>query len=238
MTQRKSLPRWYTSGFHKARLIAGAALALFLVPAASGATLNLSTGFDASGNLITTDLGCDAHWVQTAGPPPACPGSAAQVDMPGDTDFPAPGAWVANNASSEWITSNASTVHNGAPLPTYELTFFLTDTAGASLSGSWTIDDAGTISLNGNSIGSLPVGNWTSLHSVSTSSGFLVGANTLSIRMTFSDNLTEGVRFQGSVNGTGASFTPAGPTVPEPASGMLLLAGAAAIFGYRRFRKV
>jgi hypothetical protein len=41
---------------------------------------------------------------------------------------------------------------NGIPLPTFSLTFYLTDTAGAGLSGNWGTDDAGVLALNGNTL--------------------------------------------------------------------------------------
>ena len=217
------------------QLLAGAASLVFGLPALFGGTLNLSTGLDSGGSLITTDLGCDAHWVQVAGPTAACANSAAQVVMSSDAGWF--GGWIANGPNSNWITSNASTTANGSPLPGYSVTFFLDNTSGASLSGSWTIDDQGAISLNGNPIGSLGGGNWGSLSSVSASSGFAVGANTLRIAMSSSDNFLEGVRFEGSVTGPGASLSPSHPAVPEPISGWMFVAGMGVLFAYRRHRQ-
>ena len=197
-------------------------------PAAFAGTLNLSTGLDSSGNRITTDLGCDAHWVAIAGPSTACAGSAAQVVMWGDPDWF--GGWVGSGPNSDWITSNAGTQQNGSPLPSYMIQFYLASTTGASLSGSWTIDDEGTISLNGNQLNYLPSGYWGSLNPVSASSSdFVPGLNSLVISMTSSDNYLEGVRFEGSVTGEGASF------VPEPVSAVMLLTGVGSLFlGLRR----
>jgi hypothetical protein len=207
------------------------ALAASTFTAASAATLNLSTGLDSNANLITTDLGCDANWVQTSGPSDSCAGNAGQVVMSGDPDWY--GGWVADGPNSNWITSDASRTGNGAPLPvTYEVSFYLADTAGASLSGSWTVDDGGEISLNGTQLQSLGDGNWSSLSPLTTDTTDLVaGLNTLSISITDSDDYLEGVRFEGSVTGDGASFV-----TPEPGSLTLLGLGALAL-GLMRRRK-
>jgi len=178
---------------------------------AFGDTINLSTGLDASGNLITTDLACDAHWtVDGIG---ACSPNA-QVVMSEDQDWSTP--WVPDGPQSNWIARNAGQKY-GNGFNTYSVQFFLPTTAGASLNGEWTIDDIGTISLNGHLLGFLPDVSWGSLFPVSApASDFVTGVNTLSISITLSDIYLEGVRFQG-----GVSFTP----VPEPPSRLLLLAG-------------
>lgn len=197
-------------------------------------TLNLSTGLDAGSNLITTDLGCDAHWTQTAGPAPSCANSKGQVVMTSDADWY--GGWLADGSSSNWITSNAQTTANGSPLPSYQIQFYLTNTVGATFSGSWAIDDVGTISLNGTQIAALGSGAWGGLSPIggNPAADLQAGLNTLTITMTNSDDFLEAVRFEGSVTGNGASFSaPSG--VPEPASVLLLLTGAGALLtGLRR----
>lgn len=195
--------------------------------------LNLSTGLDSGGNLITTDLGCDAHWSQTAGPAPACAGSKAQAVQSNDLDWSR--SWLADGPDSDWITSNATVWTNGNPLPTYQIQFYLSDTVGASFSGSWTIDDAGSISLNGHQIGSLGIVSWGSLTPIggTPSADLVAGLNTLSISLSISDNFLEGVRFQGLVSGDGASFT---APVPEPSS-LVLFAAVVAGLGIAALRR-
>jgi hypothetical protein len=71
-----------------------------------------------------------------------------------------------------------------------------------SLSGSWAIDDEGTLYLNGNLLGSLGDGCWESLTAFSApSSDFVAGENTLSIVGGATDNWVEGVRLEGDVTG-------------------------------------
>lgn len=210
------------------RAVALAVLALSTFTVASAGTVNLSTGLDSNGNLITADGGCDANWVQTAGPANACGGNG-QIVTPGDADWY--GGWVGNGPNSDWITSTAAVTANGSPLPTYQISFWLDDTTGAALSGSWTVDDAGYIALNGTTIGSEGDGNWTQLNTLTTNSANLVaGWNSLAITMTDSDNFLEGVRFEGSVTGDGASLA------PEP--GTLALFGLGTLgLGLMRRRK-
>lgn len=184
-----------------------------------GGTLNLSTGLDASGNLITSDLGCDAHWTVTGSG--ACSGGAAQVVMPGDADWY--GGWPANGPNSAAITRNASVQDNGNPLPTFSVNFYLADTTGASLSGSWGIDDGGYIALNGNTLAT--GGCCISMSGVSSSTGFVTGLNTLSIVMTSTDDFLEGVRFEGSVSGD---------LTPEPGTILLFATGLGGLIWRRR----
>ncbi len=201
------------AGFGQATLFAG--------------TMNLSTGLDSGGNLITTGGGCDANWVQTAGPAPACAGGNGQVVTPANADWF--GGWLADGPNSDWITSDVNSTANGSPLPTYQIQFFLGDLVGASITFSWAIDDQGTISLNGNNIGTLGSGAWGGLTPIAANaSSFLVaGLNTLTISMTDSDNFLEGVRFEGSVSGSVG--------IPEPATVTTLLVGIGTLM--LRFRR-
>ena len=122
--------------------------AIICLPFAFADPLILNTGLDSSGNLITADLSCDAHW--TVSGTAVCSGSTAQIVKPNDLDW---GGWFADRPNSDWITRNASTWQNGSPLPTFTVRFWLDDTTAALLNGNWTIDDAGVIELNGHSLG-------------------------------------------------------------------------------------
>ena len=185
--------------------------------------MNLSTGLDSSGNVLTSGGLSDAHWTVSE---QAGGFGAAQTVFPGNADSGFP-SWVANNASSDWIARNANNAHNGTAPYTFSTTFSLSgDTLSTvSLAGSWAIDDTGTLNLNGTLIGSLNSG-WTSLTPVTVAAGsnlFVQGTNTLSITITSTDNNIEGVRFQGSVNGS--------PLVGAPEPSTMVMAGFGSILG-------
>lgn len=201
-------------------------LVLAMASAAFADTLNVSTGLDSSYNLITTDGGFDAHWLvqqQNGNYTPA------QVVMPQDADWF--GGWLPDGPNSNWIARNAFNCCNGAAPYTFHTTFDVSDPANASITGAWTIDDAGILTLNGQTIDSQGSGNWGSLHpfSASGSSWFVTGVNQLAITITSDDNFLEGVRLEGTV--TGVSST------PEPSSLVLLGSGVLGLFGIvRRIR--
>lgn len=212
-------------------LVLGGLLLAFGPSVGRAGILNLSTGLDSGGTAISTDLGCDAHW-QVSGVA-ACAGGAAQTVRPGDGDWYS--GWAANSASSEWITRNASVTTNGSPLPTFSISFNLTDTAGASLTGSWSSDDSSNLYLNGNLLASGAQWGLTALPIVN--SGFVAGTNVLSFQMSSSDNYLEGVRFEGTVTGNGAAYG-AASAAPEPGSWVLLLGGMTGLwFGRKSLRQ-
>ncbi|MGA2032589.1 MAG: hypothetical protein ABSG68_10050 [Thermoguttaceae bacterium] len=186
---------------------------------------NLATGLDASNTLQTGNGDTDAHWkVQVAGTP------QAYVVVPGGADWY--GGWVANGPNSSWIARDYTTSNNG--VNTYYRDFDLTgyNLSTVTISGSWTLDDQGTLSVNGNQVASLGNGNWGSLSSFSVPLSDLVqGLNTISIAITQSDNYLEGVRLEGTVEGTSA--------IPEPATLIIwsLFAGLGIALGRLRRRK-
>ncbi|MGD0828983.1 MAG: PEP-CTERM sorting domain-containing protein [Desulfobaccales bacterium] len=141
---------------------------------------------------------------------------------------------MANGPDSNWIGITANKTNNG-PAPysfqyTFNLSSFVLSTV--SLSGSWTIDDEGTLSVNDHVISTLGNGNWVSLDnfSLAAGSGLLnQGLNTLDINMTSDDQYLEGGRLEGSITGT---------QVPEPCTMLLLGSGLAGLAGFRsRFKR-
>jgi PEP-CTERM motif len=186
-----------------------------------GGSINVSTGLDASNNLILFGNLPDAHWTVDQ---PGGGIAPALVDAPPFPGFA--GAWKANGPNSNWITIDPNSVGNGSVIPyTYYRTFTLTaaEAAVAQISGIWGIDDSGVLQLNGNTLSTL-VNDYTASTPFSAGSGdFVVGTNVLTITMTSSDNFLEAVRLEGTV-------------APEPASMTLLGLGVAgmASYGWRR----
>jgi hypothetical protein len=191
---------------------------------ARAASIDLATGLDASNNLITTGGTADAHWTvqELAGGT-----GAAQVVVPSSPDWY--GLWLNNGPNSDWIARNQDFIQ-GPPGYTFTRTFDLTglSLSTVSITGSWGIDDGGTLSLNGHLIASLPgfdTGHFEKLtpFSVAEGSPFLVqGLNTLTITMTDANQDRDAVRLEGTVSGTAAA-------VPEPAS--LVLGGTSLLIG-------
>jgi hypothetical protein len=143
----------------------------------------------------------------------------AQIVTSGSADAGFAGGWVPNSSSSAWVAFDPNNAFDNG-LGNYTTTFTLTagDLSTASISGFWTLDDSGSLFLNGNDLGDLPDGAWTSLHPFSVSAGssdFVVGANTLSIDITDSDVFLEGVDLA-------ASLTTA---VPEPSPLIAMVTG-------------
>jgi hypothetical protein len=194
---------------------------LALATASSQASVDLSTGLDASDTLINVGNTPDGHWTVDQ---PLGGIAAAKVVAPGDVDWP--GAWLANGPSSAWITIDPTTSQNAPVIPyTYYRTFNLaaSDLATASISGFWGIDDGGELKLNGTTISTSPGDyNVTTPFIVPAGGGpFTVGLNTLTITMTTSDNVWEAVRLEGALT-----------TIPEPSTLALFGIGAISLLAY------
>ena len=193
-------------------------------PVRAGMIANVSTGLDASNNVLTSGGLSDAHWTvsELAGG-----FGAPQSVFPGNADYF--GGWVPNGPGSDWVARKANVASNGPAPYTFSTTFDLTgvNLATVSLIGSWAIDDTGSLNLNGTQIGFLTAG-WATLTSFAVAPGsglFVQGMNTLSITITDTDNYLEGVRLQGSVT-TNA--------VPEPATVISTTIGGLIALGFGR----
>ncbi len=198
------------------------------------ATINLATGLNSSGNLTIASGQSDADWTVQEQNSTIGAGSVVQST---DADFPA--GWLADGPNSAWIARSAATNNNGAAPYSFFRTFDLTgdNLTAASISGAmWTIDDVGTLSINGTQIGSLSSGGpWTSLHAFTLPvADLLPGLNTLEITITQSDQDYEGVRLEGSI-----TASPLTSGVPEPSTCGLLLSGLGLVAGVteRKFQK-
>ena len=178
-------------------------------------SVDISTGLDASNNLITSGGVNDAHWTV---PSQANVVGPAQTVYPNNADWY--GGWLANGPGSAWIARDANVSNNGVAPYTFSTSFNLTgyDLSTAALSGSWAIDDTGTLDLNGHTIATLGSGAWGGLTAFSVPTGssfFNQGTNTLSITITSDDQFLEAVRLQGNV-------TARALTTPEPGTYAML----------------
>ena len=166
----------------------------------AGASLNLTTGLDASNNLITVGGTPDANWTVDA---VSGGTAAAQIVTPKDADWW--GGWGANGPNSDWIARSASTGANGPAPYSFYRTFDLGgyDPGAVSISGAWELDDEGTLSLNGHQLDMHVWDQWNQgllTFSVPAGSPYLVqGMNTLTITETRNDNFFEAVRLEGTI---------------------------------------
>jgi hypothetical protein len=200
-------------------------------------TINLATGLNGSGSLIDPVNGggqLDANWTveQVTG----SAGSfvlngvqaAAQVVVQSSADWY--GGWVANGPNSNWIARNVAITDNGPIGTTYNLNFNLTgyNLSTVSIAGAWTIDDDGTLSLNGHLLSTLSDGSWTQLNTFSVATGssfFNPGLNTLTMTEGATDDFLEGARLEGTLTGVSA-------VTPEPGSLALSLIATFGLLGY------
>jgi hypothetical protein len=217
----------------------GSAFSSTFTTITSIAPLNVSTGLDASGNLITTSNTADAHWsyVATAGTSGESnfkyPGDAASDAYTGALKVVASGAadwygnWDANGPSSSWIAINPNST-SGNSYGFYSTSFNLTGPlpAHVCLVGAMSHDDNGLLAVNGQAImgdqgytgGSLVPLNIEITSYVST------GTNYLTFAFGNTDNNLEGLRLQGVVETCGASLTSATSVMGQTAN--LVVTGA------------
>jgi hypothetical protein len=190
---------------------------------------NLATGLDATDTRITTGGEADAHWTvdQAAGGT-----AAAQATLETSANFYQ--FWAASGPASDWIARTAAVASNGLGSYTFSRSFDLTgyDLSTVAISGSWAIDDSGTLGLNSNTLASLGNGVWSGLtpFSVATGSAFFnQGINTLTVTIDAgtNDNQFEAVRLKGAVTGDVSA-------APEPSTLALMLGVSGIAFAARR----
>jgi hypothetical protein len=216
------------------------ALLCSVVPASATTVQNVSTGLNSSNVVITTAGTADAHWTYND---MGSTGSAVILTPAGGVSNSMNNwysNWIANSSTSSWI---GITDHpgNGSNSYSFSTTFDLTGynvSTAAFTSGSWfAVDDAGTVSLNGNLLdttatcaGSATCSSWNSENIFSApSSDFVAGINTLTLTITYNDDNWEGVRLDGSV-----TATPLSTATPEPGTLLLLGSGLMGLAGALR----
>jgi hypothetical protein len=188
------------------------------------APINVSTGFNASGQLITNGNTADANWVvipktstpseSTFGCASAGPGCTTGTAQPlltvfsGENDWYS--GWPANGPNSDWVTINPNSSNSN----TYGLYYTTFNISGPSvpsnlcLVGSMGVDDNGLLAINGTAI----TGNINAIYSMTSlnvpiSSNLVVGQNTLSLGWGSTDNSLEAFRLQATIQTCGSSLT-------------------------------
>lgn len=214
------------------------AAAFTLASAASAVTVPITglfnTGVDASGSSIA-DNAVDTHWSLTAAPIGVTLGAAYAGASNGV--FPINGPWLANTATSRWLTPTPASdaLLNHAPGDySYTLSFTispfqLADTA--EFSARLAADNGITgILLNGNAL-TVPGGiNFNVWQNFGATSGFVAGLNSLVIT---ANNAAGG---SGNPTGVRVEFLSSSVgSVPEPQTWALLVIGFGCVgFASRR----
>jgi hypothetical protein len=191
--------------------------ALFALSSFSG-TCALASSINIYSTGVSVTNGVDNHYDITAGPTSHAvvsgTGSAAAYLT---TDFG--GGWVADSATSKWISPAADANQNFRDyFYTYETTFTLAglNPNTAELTGKLAADDDVTVYLNGEKV-LKSFGTWTSFATFSIDDNFVAGVNTLDFVV---DNDGSGpTGLDVAISGTAKS------AAPEPAT-CSLLAGA------------
>ena len=175
--------------------------------AASSAVINVSTGLDASGNVITTGGTVDPHWMVT--PSGSFTPQPAMVVAPGQPSWSS--NWnsygYADGPKASVITLNPN-AGAGTTDSYYSTTFNLTGQSltNLCLDGALQGDPYGTLLLNGTAITG-QFNPWAGMTPISISlSSANQGVNTLSFQTTSSWDSYEGFRLQAVVETCSASY--------------------------------
>jgi hypothetical protein len=202
-------------------VIATAMLASVAAPASAVVITGLyNTGVDGSAVAVGGVGSADLHWSLSTGP--------AYVSGQNGV-FPLNGAWLADTATSRWITpstlagASLDPVQDG--LYFYQLGFSLAgfDPATAQFAGRFAADNSvNEIRLNGNLLAASG-GNFNLWTAFAATSGFVAGDNVLTFTV---NNLGQ---TSGNPSGLRVEFlssdVTATGTVPEPASWAMMIAG-------------
>jgi len=174
-----------------AKLFISFAAALTLVTSAHATMIDLSTGLDASGNLISSGGVQDAYWTVTLN----------GITTPAITVSPSVpnwfGGWAPNGPTSDWVAYSTSVNEPPAPY-TFTRAFDLTgyNLPALSIQGHWSIDDGGFLIINGNTINSS--GLMGKAFTI-PSADLVQGINTLNITMTYDNQNIDAVRLDARV---------------------------------------
>jgi len=216
----------HVSGYSDVVGNAGVAFTSTFTTAASIASINVSTGLNASGNLIAANNTNDAHWTYvpvanlpgqgteplyafSAGANATGPAAPLQVVGSGDGGFY--GGWLGNGPTADWININPNST-TGNTLGVYSTTFNIpgsTVPSNLCLVGTMGVDDNGELAINGTAItGNISaIYNLVAINAAIPSNVLTVGSNTLSLGWGSTDNNDEAFRLGAVIQTCGASFT-------------------------------
>jgi hypothetical protein len=208
-----------------AALVAGPALATVAIPGL------VNSGQIAGGGSVSTGTVADANWVLAGG-------TAWNTNMIN-------GAWLANNATSRWLTPASNGNQSLDPAAdgfyTYMLSFDLAGfaPATAAFTGRFATDNQVTqILLNGVQINQAGQGSFNSWTGFSADTGFVGGLNSLAFTVR---NFRQA---SGNPTGLRVEFLSStveplgtGNAVPEPASWAMLIAGFGLVGASARGRR-
>ena len=206
------------------RAILSCAIALFMAPFGQAlAQVDFATGLNSQGVLQTAGDSVDANWQVTGAVNPLNPPTAYVVG-PTSADEGFCCGWPANGPNSSWIAANPDDAYGNGYM-TFTQRFWVADPTTVAIHyGEWSIDDQGTLSLNGHVLSTLGTLGWLSMHPFSTVSGdFVQGWNTLVMTVTYSDIGVDGARLEGAL------VTFPSSAVPEPSTWTMLLIGFAGL---------
>jgi hypothetical protein len=211
------------------------ALGLAVIMTLGGASAKAGALF-STGNGDTTCGDLDVNWtVQGTGLNGGVSEAATILNSsgcPGGGTANFYGSWAADTAASSWIGVQATNtglpgVGGNAPPYTFTLAFTLSSIP-SSITGTWYIDDEGSLFANGTQIGAEGDDTFTGAAFSIPSADLVTGSNTISVEMLYADGVDDGTRVE---------FNPISTSgVPEPGSLFLCSAGAAAILFRARQR--
>ncbi|MEQ1885988.1 MAG: hypothetical protein ABL967_13070 [Bryobacteraceae bacterium] len=195
-----------------------------------GSAANLlvrNTGVNVSNTLVSSGAST-AFWTLSSKP-----GGASQAI--GSNPFRYfNGAYASDTVAAAWVSPGSDGTAGVGGVYTYDLSVDLTgfDPATASISGTFSTDNEGSIYLNSdNPVATNSGAAFGSMHAFTLNSGFVAGLNTIHVTVNNAGDPTAFI-----VQFSSATATPNVPGVPVPASVWLTIAGLTLVGFYMGYR--